>query len=594
MRQLKWLNYCMRGSRGLFCLAMLMALISSLLYITFPFISKEITDKVLMGTVLADGTIFHNTTILPTMLVILLCTQLLRSIDRYGMILILEKVSQEMLERLRVEIYENLSNQDSNFYDEYRTGDLMTRLTGDIDLVRHTISWISYNIVESGSLFIFSMAYFFTINIKLTLILLAMTPLILCSTYFYARSVYPLYAKLREKLSNMNSIAQENISGNKIVRAFAREDFENKKFDGCNKDFYDANLKASFHWLKFLPFVDGFSKSLNVLIILFGGLFIIWGEMSAGDLMAFSLLSWGISAPMREMGMYLNDIQRFFASANKVMEVHTVSTRIESPENGRRQDKPLVGKIEFRDVSYQYPLSGKKNALHHINLIINSGETVAIMGGTGSGKTTLINTIVRMLDVTKGSVLVDGTDVREWDLKTLRKNIGIATQDVLLYSNTVDANIAYSSPEMSEEDVDYFANLAAAQFIEKLPEGYGTVIGERGTGLSGGQKQRIALARALAVRPSILILDDTTSAVDMETEHYIQESLRSLPFDCTKIIIAQRISSVRGADKIIIMQDGRIAECGTHDELVAQHGYYYEVCELQGALEEVGTVGSTK
>ncbi|MEG1686657.1 MAG: ABC transporter ATP-binding protein [Angelakisella sp.] len=592
MYQLRWVSDNLKGKRTLFFSAMFMAFFSSLLYIAFPFISSVITDQVLIGITQPDGTVLHNLAILPVMLIMLVSTQLLRSCDRYGMVLALENVSQNLIQKLRLEIFKNLSEQDPMFYDEYRTGDLMTRLTGDMDMVRHTVAWISYNIVESFSLFVMAIIYFFTINAKLTLILLAMTPLIMLSTYFYSKTVHPLYAQLREKLSGLNSIAQENISGNKVVRAFTREEYECERFNQSNDDYRQANLKATFHWLKFYPFVDGFSQSLNILIILCGGLFIIGGEMTLGELMAFSLLSWGISAPMRDMGSYLNDLQRFFASASKVMEVHMVNSRIVTPKDGRVQ-YPIEGNIEFKNVNYHYGYS-KAYALQDINLKINSGETIAIMGSTGSGKTTLINAIVRLLDVTSGNVLVDGTDVREWDLTSLRKNIGVATQDVLLYSNTVDANIAYSDPEMSTEDVKYYANLAAAQFIEKLPQGYDTVIGERGTGLSGGQKQRIALARALAAKPSILILDDTTSAVDMETEHYIQQSLQTLPYRCTKIIIAQRISSVRHADKIIIMSDGRITECGNHDELVAQHGYYYEVCRLQGAVEEVDSNGSKK
>lgn len=593
MNQIEWISECMSGKKKLFFLAMLMAMLSALLYIAFPFITKTITDRVLVGTVQPDGAVLHEIALLPSMLLMLVGTQLLRSGDRYGMIYLLERVSQEMIERLRLDIYRNLCEQDSQFFDEYRTGDLMTRLTGDMDMVRHTVAWISYSVVENASLFIFSMVYFFTINAKLTLILLAIAPFLVFATFFYSKSVYPLYSQLREKLSGMNSMAQENISGNKVVRAFAREEYECKRFDECNQDFRDANLKASFQWLKFFPYVEGVSQAMNIIIIVVGGLFIISGEMTAGDLMAFSLLSWGISAPMREMGMYLNDLQRFFASAAKVMEVHRISSRITTPKNGRKQSEAPRGDIEFRGVSYRYGYSGERFAIKDINLTIRHGETVAVMGSTGSGKTTLINAIVRMLDVTKGSVLVDGTDVRKWDLHDLRRHIGVATQDVMLYSNTVDANIAYGDPGLSEEEVHYYAGLAAAQFVEKLPEGYDTIIGERGTGLSGGQKQRIALARALATKPSVLVLDDTTSAVDMETEHYIQHSLDNLPFECTKIIIAQRISSTRHADKIIIMADGEITECGTHDELIKRGGYYSEVCRLQG-VGEVSGVGSKK
>lgn len=590
MSELKWLWEHLKRKRLLFLVAMLMALLSSALYLFYPFLSQAITDRVLIGTMQADGTYFHDTANLIPLLTVMLFTQSLRMVNRYGMILILERVSQGLQQKLRVELYANLSSQDSAFFHEFRTGDLMTRLTGDMDMVRHTVAWLSYNIVESCSLFLFSIAYFFSINAKLTLILFALTPLIMLATYKYARSVYPLFASLREKLSKMNSMAQENISGNKVIRAFVREHYETDKFDQRNQDYHDANLAASFHWLRFFPVIEGFSRLMGILIILFGGLFIIRGEMTAGDLLAFSLLSWGISGPMQQMGMYLNDLQRFFTSVTKIMEIHMRNTKIASPQNGYISSGSMKGKIEFRNVSYRF-LYTEQMALDQINLTIHPGETIAIMGSTGSGKTTLVQAISRLMDVTKGAVLVDGIDVRQWDLQALRKQIGVATQDVLLYSNSVDANIAYGNPELSEEEVHRNAELAAAQFIEALPMGYDTVIGERGTGLSGGQKQRIALARALAIRPSILILDDTTSAVDTETEHYIQNSLRNLPFSCTKLIIAQRITSVRDADHIVIMENGAITEFGTHEELIAKHGYYYDVCAHQGALEAVSVNG---
>lgn len=588
MSQLQWLGECMRGRQGRFFVAMGLAVLAALLYVAYPLITSQITDQVLIGIPQADGSVLRNLTLLPTLLLLLLVTQGLRMGSRFSMVCLLEQVSQDMIERLRLEIYENLSNQDSSFYDEYRTGDLMTRLTGDMDMVRHTVSWISFNVVESTALFLFSVVYFFTINVKLTLILLAIAPFLGVATFFYAKTAYPLYARLREKLSGLNTLAQENISGNKVVRAFAREPHECQRFAVCNGDFREANLNANMQWLRFFPFVEICSQIMNVLILVIGGVFVVKGQMSIGDVTAFFLLSWGISVPMREMGIYLNDLQRFFASASKVMEVHNMDSRIVTPKHGKKPSTTERGSVEFKNVSYHY---GRNNALalSEINLSIAPGETVVIMGPTGSGKTTLLNAIVRLLDVTSGSILVDGADVREWEISALRGQIGVATQDVLLYSNTVDANIAYGNPSQPESEVAEFASLAAAGFVEKLPDGYETIIGERGTGLSGGQKQRIALARALAIRPAILMLDDTTSAVDLETEGYIQQSLNSLPFLCTKIIVAQRVSTARHADKIVVLQEGKITEMGRHEELLNQGGYYSELCALQGVepLEEV-------
>ena len=252
---------------------------------------------------------------------------------------------------------------------------------------------------------------------------------------------------------------------------------------------------------------------------------------------------------------------------------------LSSPTDAVDQTERLHGDVEFKDVTFKF---GKHIVLDNVNFKIKAGQTVAIMGETGSGKTSLINLIPRFYDTNSGEVLVDGVNVRKRKLSQLRSQIGMATQDVLLFSDTIDGNIAYGDSDMSEEDVKHYAKLAAAnEFVEKMPDGYETIVGERGVGLSGGQKQRLSLARALAIKPSILILDDTTSAVDMETEKYIQDSLRNLDFPCTKIIIAQRISSTKDADVIIILDDGKITEMGTHDELIAKKGYYYEVFKLQ-------------
>jgi ATP-binding cassette subfamily B protein len=312
--------------------------------------------------------------------------------------------------------------------------------------------------------------------------------------------------------------------------------------------------------------------------MLAGGLLVMDGRITFGEFSAFSALIWGLSNPMRNIGIIINDIQRFFASLTKIIDVYYAQPQIVNEHKGSATRR-FKGRIEFDKVSFKYDSA---TVLDNISFTVEPGETIAIMGATGSGKTTLINLIPRFYDVSKGRVLVDGTDVRKLKLDELRTNIGVATQDVLLFSDTIDGNIAYGDPDMPEEKVTKFAKLAAADdFIRKMPEGYDTVVGERGVGLSGGQKQRIALARAMAVQPPILILDDTTSAVDNETEEHIQRSLNELEFSCTKIIIAQRVSTTAHADRILILDNGRVIEEGTHAELLANRGYYYGVFKLQ-------------
>ena len=373
------------------------------------------------------------------------------------------------------------------------------------------------------------------------------------------------------------------ISGNRVVKAFAREDYEIDRFDEKNADYKKANTRASLLWLQYSPYIEGLSQSLSIAVLLVGGVFLITGRISIGTFTLFNGLTWTLTDPMRMLGMHLNDLQRFFASANKIIELYYAKSTITSRPDAKKLQGRMKGEIDFSGVDLN--LHGQP-VLRHIDLHINPGETVAIMGPTGSGKTSLVNLIPRFSDVSGGTLTIDGTPVGRYDLHDLRHSIGIATQDVFLFSDTVDGNIAYGDSSLSEEDVKRYAKMADVDFVEKLPDGFDTLIGERGTGLSGGQKQRIALARALAVRPSILILDDTTSAVDLETEKYIQEQLASLDFPCTKIIVAQRISTTKRADKIVILDKGRVVDIGTHEELSQRPGYYREVFLLQNGMEE--------
>ncbi|MBR6004478.1 MAG: ABC transporter ATP-binding protein, partial [Lachnospiraceae bacterium] len=463
----------------------------------------------------------------------------------------------------------------------YRTGDLMTRVTGDLDACRHMIAWVIRMIIESFSLYIATATYLVYINWKLALAILIISPFIFIIIVSFRGKVAPMHRLLREKLAGMNTYAQENISGNRVVKAFAREDYEMDKFDTSNADYRDTNKKTQLIWVKYYPYIESLANALTVVLILVGGLFIIAGELTMGEFVAFQGLIWAIANPMRNLGNIMNEFQRFDAASNKVMEIYFSEAEIVDKENAIDHPDHFKGKVEFKNVSFQYA-DGNLPVLRDISFVAEPGSTVAIMGETGCGKTSLINMIPRFYEPTAGEVLIDDVPVCDYKIKDLRKNIGLATQDVLLYSDTIEGNIAYGDSHLLKEQVVKFARYSAASdFIAKMPEGYDTIVGERGVGLSGGQKQRISLARALAIQPSILILDDTTSAVDMETEKQIQHSLHELDFNCTKIIIAQRISTTKSADKILVLQDGKITEEGSHEELIKKKGYYYELVKLQ-------------
>lgn len=577
MFQLKWLWQNLKGDRFRYILALFLSVAGSSLTIINPYIGQRIVDTFISG----DDAVRHLTDergLLVGLCVGMIGFSLLRTGLAYFTTMMYERTSQNMLYRVRIYLYNKIQGQDMRYYDRNRTGDLMTKMTGDLEMVRHSLAWIIKTIIESLTVFVAAVVYFFFIDVSLTLWLLILSPPIFIVAFLFARRVRPMYVDLRERLSQLNSSTQENIAGNRVVKAFAREDYEIRKFTEKNVNFAQANKAAAMVWLDYFPYLETFAQAFNVILMIAGGLLVMDGRITFGEFSAFSALIWGLSNPMRNIGIIINDIQRFFASLNKIIDVYYAHPDIVN-EHKAIEKRRYQGRIRFENVSFKYEAA---NVLQGINFEIAPGETVAIMGATGAGKTTLINLIPRFYDVTEGRVLIDGVDVRKLELDELRGNIGVATQDVLLFSDTIDGNIAFSNTDMPEEEVTKFAKLAAAHdFIRKMPQGYDTVVGERGVGLSGGQKQRIALARAMAVRPPILILDDTTSAVDNETEEHIQRSLRELDFPCTKIIIAQRVSSTAAADRILILDQGRVIEEGTHAELLAKRGYYYDVFMLQ-------------
>lgn len=584
MFQIKWIWENLKGYRGRYVFAVVLSIICNALILATPILSALIVDNFITSDD-ALYNIANKKGYLIALLIALVAFTSLKSYIQYVCCMSYEKSSQGAVYRIRSKLFRSVQNQDMSFYDEYRTGDLMTRLTGDLDMVRHMLAFVFRGLVESLTLLLAAVVYFFAVDWKMAICVLALTPVIFLISVRLKRVVGPVHVRLREKLSAMNTAAQENISGNRVVKAFAREEYEIEKFDKISSEYAEANKKASLKWLKYSPYLEGIALCLSAVMLLSGGLFLIFGSITMGEYIAVSGLMWAVTDPMRRLGMYVNDTQRFMASVMKIIDIYYKKPIIKTNDNPYIPER-IKGEVEFKNVSFKY---GGADVLKDISFKINPGETVAVMGETGSGKTTLVNLIPRFYDAYSGEVLVDGVNVKDYSLKSLRENISMATQDVFLFSDTIDGNIAYGDSDMPEEEVKKCASLACAdEFIDKMPEGYDTIIGERGVGLSGGQKQRISLARAIAVKPSILILDDTTSAVDLETESYIQNSLKHLDFECTKIIIAQRISSTKDADKIIVLDGGNIKEIGTHEELLKQKGYYYDVFMLQNEGFERG------
>lgn len=538
-----------------------------------PYISGMIVDDVIQGGAYD---------LLPKLIGIMLAVTAVRAILRYATQMMFETCSQGVLYRMRDAVYRKLLQEDFAFYNRNRTGDLMSRQTGDMDAIRHFVAFVIYTVYENILMFIFALVMIFMVNVKLALCMMAVLPFCLFTTYLQSKYVKPKFHECRQSFSSLNAFVQENISGNRVVKAFAKEEYEKEKFEKENDKYREAELGAASIWCRFVPIFELLSNLLMVVLILYGGYQVICGEMTLGNLVTVNGYLWMLSTPLRFAGWWVNDVQRFITSVEKIYDTYSKEPDVKKPKKGIKR-KEMQGNIEFRNVSYE--VEGE-DIIHNISFSVEKGQTVGILGSTGAGKSTIMNLLCRFYDVTEGEVLVDGIDVKNWDLHDLRDNIGMAMQDVFLFSDTIEGNISYGKPDCTFEEVKEAAVMSDANlFIKAMPDGYETIVGERGVGLSGGQKQRISLARALLKKPSILILDDTTSAVDMETESYIQEQLKKLGRKHTVFVIAYRISSIKDADVIFVMDEGRIVERGNHESLLKQNGYYATVYKHQNGME---------
>lgn len=495
-----------------------------------------------------------------------------------------EVASQGVAYDLRNTIFEKLQKLSFSYHDRSQTGKLMTRMTSDVELVRLFVGRGALMLSSAVLMLMGTLGFMFWMNWRLALVIFIVVPLIFMLFSIFVRRIMPVSISVQQKLGALNSILQENLAGMRVVKAFAREAYETEKYLQKNQELLEENIRLVNLFASIFPWVF-FTANLGMVgVIWVGGLQVMGRTLTLGELVAFTGYLGLLLQPIFQMGMIGAMLSRAEASAQRIFEVVDAQSEVKD-RPGAIPLPPIKGRVAFEHVGFRY-VGSEQEIISDITFVAEPGETIAILGQTGAGKSTIINLIPRFYDVTVGRITVDGYDVREVTLDSLRSQVGIVLQETTLFSGTVGENIAYGRPDAPREEIIKAAKAAQAhEFIVELPEGYNTLVGERGVGLSGGQKQRIAIARALLVDPRILILDDSTSSVDAETEYKIQQALEQLMEGRTCFVIAQRISTVRNADKILLLDNGRLVAEGRHRELLETSELYVEILQTQFADE---------
>lgn len=521
-----------------------------------------------------SGLMKGDQNVIVSVLVWIVIITVIKAMLGYGKEFLYDVLSSWVHQDIKNDLFAHIQTLEFEYFDNMNTGELMSRIGEDAENIWQTIGYGMRLFIENTIYFVISTIILFVLNYKLALAcFIVMIPIGFIGIKL-EKKFGEIYSKISDQTAEINTIAQEDIAGIKLVKAFSREKYEINKFLKMNKVYYDLNMEQAKIIGDYFPPIEFLTNIALVIMIVLGGFLVMDGEVSIGILVAFNGYIWNLIWPMRMLGELTDLLSRTVSSANKIFAIMDKDPSIKTKENFK-DVKNIKGNIKFEGVNFKYD---DKLVLKNINLDIKAGSTVAIMGATGAGKSSLINLIGRYYDTCKGSIKIDGIDIKEYNLEFLRKNMAIVPQETFLFSETILNNIKFSNENASFEEIKEASKLACAnEFIEGLELGYNTEIGERGIGLSGGQKQRIAIARALVRKAKILILDDSTSALDMETEHELLKNLSNRKHESTTFIIAHRISAVKNADLIIYLEDGQIKESGTHDELLKKKGRYYDI-----------------
>jgi ATP-binding cassette subfamily B protein len=565
------LNYLRPYAKEAFMATILLTLVVGA-DLSIPRLVQVIIDE---GVVEKDAAIILRTGFL------MIGASILSALFMVGNTIYSVKASRGLEADLRKSLFRKIQSFSFGNLDDFTTGQLLTRLTSDLNQVRIVAVLSLRMLIRAPLMFIGSLGIMYATNATLTNTMLILLPITVVLIAVFIRIVQPLFKAVQERLEYLNQVLQENLVGVRVVKAFVRRNYEYKRFDGANSELFSKSVRVAQLLGIFFPLIMALLNLGTVAIVYYGGIQVFQGTATVGQIMAFMNYVFSTMFPVLMLAMMAGQISIANASATRIIEVLDSRPEI--------QDKPdavtlndIQGRVEFKDVGFSYRDDGGELVLCDLSFKVEPGETIGVLGATGSGKSSLIHLIPRFYDATSGKVVIDGIDVKDIQIDSLRKHIGVILQETVLFSGTVRDNIRYGRPDAEEKEVIEAARAAQAhEFIMNFPDGYDTLVGQRGVNLSGGQKQRIAIARALLVKPKILILDDSTSSVDVETEIKIEQALEGLMKDRTSFVIAQRISTVLNADKILVLDRGRITAEGNHTKLMETSPIYQEIFESQ-------------
>jgi ATP-binding cassette subfamily B protein/subfamily B ATP-binding cassette protein MsbA len=566
-----------------FFLSLIFLFFVTIITVVYPIILQQTLDEVVLK---------NRYELIPYIALVFLALMVLKGFAAFFHQYLGDLFGVATVYKLREALYGKLQRLSFKYYDNAKTGDIMSRLTADVEGFRFFLSAGVSELIRITLLIVFSLSVMFYYSIPLALVTMAAMPFLAFVVFQFDKRVHPAFRKIRKSFGKLNTRVQENISGMETVKSLSREDFEVGRFSTSNRTYRDNYLFTAKIWSKYFPLMEFIGDFCALALLAFGGYLVITGTISLGILVAFFSLVWYILGPLMNLGFVINQFSQAKASGERLLEI--LEEQEDIAEKPDALNAPIQGHVTFKDVTLNY-LADDDMALSHVSFDAPPGKVIGLIGATGSGKTSITQLITRFYEAQDGEVLVDNRPVADYQLRALRRSIGFVLQEPFLFSTSIRENIAYGNPELPDEQiVDAAKRAQAHEFIMEMPKGYDTMLGERGMGLSGGQKQRIAIARAICINPSILVLDDATSAVDMQTEFKIQKALKEVMQGRTSFIIAHRISSLKHADEILVLEDGKVIERGTHDFLVRQQGAYQRIYDIQYQDREMIMDASTQ